>query len=703
MTFNPNLIKDENTFRILLTTDNHVGYAEEDPIRGDDSWKSFEEIMSIAEDSDVDMVLQSGDLFHVNKPSKKSMFHVMRILRKYCLGDKPIEFELLSDPSLSLSNKIFTHPNYEDPNINVSIPLFGISGNHDDATGDDLLSPMDVLSISGLLNYFGKVTQNDSLNITPLLFKKGSTKLALYGLSNVRDERLYKTFRDSKVQFSRPNIETNSWFNLMCVHQNHSSHTDTTYLPESFLPNFLDFIVWGHEHQCIPYTTKNLETGFDVLQAGSSVATSLSESELDDKHAFILNVKDREYSLEPVKLKSIRPFVSRDIVLSETGLSASSSNKNIVLNFLIDQVENLINDANEKWRISHNLPELSEIEKDNMTFGKNDIEQEEESDNPNANSNLNLNFPLPLVRLRVEYSGGYEVENPRRFSNRFVGRVANINDVVTFYKKRKQDIELLTSTATASATLSNRKNNDGIDSIHGDESESGSVIDIIESTLNEEDLVLLKKSDMSSVIGSAIDKDNKTVIKEFIDKELTKDLKLLLSLGIEDENKEVENVDVSTLKKGFKQILKELRMKTAYERKLTNTLTKQEINSENDNNDDNSHDEDTNDIRKKGMNVKTTEYIDEVISSGEESDYKPLQVSEEEQDQDDEMIHIEEPQPKTKTTRTARGTNSTSARPTTRGKTRGRGRGRARNTTSMPRSSASGTTSSSIFGGLGRK
>ncbi|OWB61221.1 hypothetical protein B5S29_g2108 [[Candida] boidinii] len=692
MTFNPNLTKDENTFRILLTTDNHVGYAEEDPIRGDDSWKSFEEIMSIAEDSDVDMVLQSGDLFHVNKPSKKSMFHVMRILRKYCLGDKPIEFELLSDPSLSLSNKIFTHPNYEDPNINVSIPLFGISGNHDDATGDDLLSPMDVLSISGLLNYFGKVTQNDSLNITPLLFKKGSTKLALYGLSNVRDERLYKTFRDSKVQFSRPNIETNSWFNLMCVHQNHSSHTDTTYLPESFLPNFLDFIIWGHEHQCIPYTTKNLETGFDVLQVGSSVATSLSESELDDKHVFILNIKDREYSLEPIKLKSIRPFVSRDIVLSETGLSASSSNKNIVLNFLIDQVENLINDANEKWRISNNLPELSE--KHNMRNGESDIENEEESENSNSNSNSN--FPLPLVRLRVEYSGGFEVENPRRFSNRFVGRVANINDVVTFYKKRKQDIELLTSTATTSGTLLSRKNTDGINNIHGDESESGSVIDIIESTLNEDDLVLLKKSDMSSVIGSAIDKDNKTVIKEFIDKELTKDLKLLLSLGIEDENKEVDNVDVSTLKKGFKQILKELRMKTTYERKTSNTVTKQVINSDNDNNDDKSDDEDTNDIRKNGMNIKTTEYVDEVISSGEESDYKPLQVSEEEQDQDDEMIHIEEPQPKTKTTRT-----STRAKTATRG--RGRGRGRARNTTSMPRSSASTTPSSSIFGGLGRK
>lgn len=48
------------------------------------------------------------------------------------------------------------------------------------------------------------------------------------------------------------------------------------------------------------------------------------------------------------------------------------------------------------------------------------------------------NIPLPLIRLRVEYSGGFEIENVRRFSNQFVGRIANVNDAVQFYKKKTQ-------------------------------------------------------------------------------------------------------------------------------------------------------------------------------------------------------------------------------------------------------------------------
>lgn len=61
---------DEDTIRILITTDNHVGYNENDPVAGDDSWRTFHEIMMIAKSNNVDMVLQGGDLFHVNKPSK---------------------------------------------------------------------------------------------------------------------------------------------------------------------------------------------------------------------------------------------------------------------------------------------------------------------------------------------------------------------------------------------------------------------------------------------------------------------------------------------------------------------------------------------------------------------------------------------------------------------------------------------------------
>jgi hypothetical protein len=47
-----------DTIRILVATDSHVGYEERDPIRKDDSWKSFHEVMCLAKSEDVSITIQ---------------------------------------------------------------------------------------------------------------------------------------------------------------------------------------------------------------------------------------------------------------------------------------------------------------------------------------------------------------------------------------------------------------------------------------------------------------------------------------------------------------------------------------------------------------------------------------------------------------------------------------------------------------------
>ena len=47
------VIAAADTIRILVATDNHVGYAERDPVRGDDSYVTFNEIMELAKERDV--------------------------------------------------------------------------------------------------------------------------------------------------------------------------------------------------------------------------------------------------------------------------------------------------------------------------------------------------------------------------------------------------------------------------------------------------------------------------------------------------------------------------------------------------------------------------------------------------------------------------------------------------------------------------
>lgn len=116
-------------------TDNHIGYLEEDPVRGKDSFASFEEILQLSVEHKVDMILLGGDLFHENKPSRRTLYNTMELLRRYCFGDRPCALQLLSDPAVNFLTNTFGNVNYEDPNLNVSIPCFSIHGNHDDPAG----------------------------------------------------------------------------------------------------------------------------------------------------------------------------------------------------------------------------------------------------------------------------------------------------------------------------------------------------------------------------------------------------------------------------------------------------------------------------------------------------------------------------------------------------------------------------------------
>lgn len=54
------------------------------------------------------------------------------------------------------------------------------------------------------------------------------------------------------------------------------------------LPAWLNLVVWGHEHESIPYLKTCEHTGVDILQPGSTVYTSMIEAESKQKHCFVL-------------------------------------------------------------------------------------------------------------------------------------------------------------------------------------------------------------------------------------------------------------------------------------------------------------------------------------------------------------------------------------------------------------------------------
>lgn len=54
-------------------------------------------MLRIATEVEADFVLLGGDLFHENKPSRSTLVKTIDLIRKYCLNDRPVKFNVVSD------------------------------------------------------------------------------------------------------------------------------------------------------------------------------------------------------------------------------------------------------------------------------------------------------------------------------------------------------------------------------------------------------------------------------------------------------------------------------------------------------------------------------------------------------------------------------------------------------------------------------
>ena len=89
------IVAFQDVMRILIATDNHLGYADKTPEKEDDSFDTFEEILQIALEQEVDFVLLGGDLFHENKPSRQTEMRAIQVTNKH----KPILMSTLLRPT----------------------------------------------------------------------------------------------------------------------------------------------------------------------------------------------------------------------------------------------------------------------------------------------------------------------------------------------------------------------------------------------------------------------------------------------------------------------------------------------------------------------------------------------------------------------------------------------------------------------------
>lgn len=509
--------------KIMLATDNHIGYMERDPVRGQDSIRTFEEILQLAAQHDVDLILLGGDLFHENKPSRATLHQTMALLRQYTLGDKPISIELLSDPNDgALPGKDFPAINYEDPNLNVGIPVFSIHGNHDDPQGvgeTGALSALDLLSVSGLINYFGKIElpsddatagassvrtarggtfQEKGIRIRPVLLQKGQTRLALYGMGNIKDERMHFELRANRVRMYRPQEDPDSWFNILCVHQNRVAHNPKACVPETMFDDSIHLVVWGHEHEQMIQPQPVTEKRYHITQPGSSVATSLSQGETTEKCVAIIHVEKTDFLIEPIPLQTVRPFVMDDMTLSEELEDAGlSSERSDIIKLLRKRVDGLI--VRAKQEFTERYPDRE--------------------------------MPLPLVRLRVEYTN-QEISNPQRFGQEFAGKVANPKEVLQFTKRKNLRRRERGETSANAPSEYVDVEEDGLLPI--ERLEKVDVGKLVQEYLQAQNLDILNPDGLEGAVLNFVEKDDREAIDSFVTKMLRNTVKGLVTIDPEE-------------------------------------------------------------------------------------------------------------------------------------------------------------------------
>ncbi|KAG8818563.1 meiotic recombination [Serendipita sp. 399] len=433
----------------------------------------------------------AGDLFHENRPSRESLYQTISLLREHTLSDKPVAIELLSDPNDGKAPGYdFPAINYEDPNLNVGIPFFSIHGNHDDPQGvgghEGALCALDLLSVTGLVNYIGKgdlvddpaVQDGIGTNIRPVLLRKGDTRLAMYGVGNVKDQRLHHQLRANKIKMFTPQ-DKDDWFNILLLHQNRVKRGAMESVPEGMFDDMIDLVIWGHEHDCRIEPEPVAGKRYFISQPGSTVATSLADGESLTKHCALLEIQGKAFQITPIGLRTVRPFKMDTIYLTAAAEEndINLDDKMAINTFLKRRITEMIRDAKKEF------------------------------EERNADAEETVEPMLPLIRLRVDTTGVPEMTNPQRLGLEFQQKIANPRDVLQFIR-------------TKARTTKNVINQPDLDI---DQPEPGGpekvkirVGQLVQEYLSAQDMQLLESRGMNDAIETYVDKDDTHAIVSYV-------------------------------------------------------------------------------------------------------------------------------------------------------------------------------------------
>jgi len=275
--------------RIAVISDLHLGF-QFGTERGDDAFRNAAEAFEKALNSNVDLVLLPGDIFHdrVPRPEVTSKaIDLMRMLSKL--------------PQVTVTN---IKSKDKDESVTRQIPaVITIYGTHEKRNPGSV-NPIQLLEKAGLLTH---------LHAESATVEIGTTRIGIHGISGVPD------------QFARQAVE--AWNpkpfpqmpNLFMIHQTFRElipDVKQEVMSYANLPPGFSAYILGHVHWRVE--DKHPFTEAPIIVPGSTIRTQLRKIEADRKKGFyILEFTSKKLDIQFIELEQVRNFYYEQLDVSE--------------------------------------------------------------------------------------------------------------------------------------------------------------------------------------------------------------------------------------------------------------------------------------------------------------------------------------------------------------------------------------------------
>lgn len=263
------------------------------------------------------------------------------------------------------------------------------------------------------------------------------------------------------------------------------NHDPKNCIDEVLLDNFLDFILWGHEHECLIDPQRSQVGDFHICQPGSPLPTSLCDGETKPKHVAVLEIRKEKFRTTKIPLQNVRPFLMDTLDFTATSFDIDPKSSEQVMELIIQHIDALI-----------------EKSKDSVV-GKD---------------------MLPLIRLRIDHVGGYALPNPQKVGALYVGKVANPNEILLVRRKR--------------ATVSSSKPKSKAEVIeevmltaHDGEKKIGDVIDLFIKGELSKDLAVHDEDQLNEALHKFVEKSEASSFEQCVRQSITTAIETVESGG----------------------------------------------------------------------------------------------------------------------------------------------------------------------------